>query len=187
MISLLDETDNLTDWHLQSIPLIHFIFIMSFKLLCIIQNGANIKNTPRRALRPRNTINQEGNNTLSTPKLQKNNEKSLVDTVRKMVKEELKEHKTKMSEMKGNNLQNTDDRLDKISKEMTELDKSIELDQLKGQQTILLKTLNIWKQVLKESKMMRYSNFEPGFKLRWCRARDLFGSQIPVTAGGFEL
>ena len=21
--------------------------------------------------------------------------------------------------------------------------------------------------------------------LRWCRARDLFGSQIPVTAGGF--
>ena len=145
MISLLDETDNLTDWHLQSIPLIHFIFIMSFKLLCIIQNGANIKNTPRRALRPRNTINQEGNNTLSTPKLQKNNEKSLVDTVRKMVKEELKEHKTKMSEMKGNNLQNTDDRLDKISKEMTELDKSIELDQLKGQQTILLKTLNIWK------------------------------------------
>ena len=23
--------------------------------------------------------------------------------------------------------------------------------------------------------------------LRWCRARDLFGSQIPVTTGGFEL
>ena len=23
--------------------------------------------------------------------------------------------------------------------------------------------------------------------LRWCRARDLFGSQIPVTIGGFEL
>ena len=30
-------------------------------------------------------------------------------------------------------------------------------------------------------------NFEPSFKLRWCRARDLFGSQIPVTTGGFEL
>ena len=25
------------------------------------------------------------------------------------------------------------------------------------------------------------------FKLRWRRVRDLFGSQIPVTTGGFEL
>ena len=25
--------------------------------------------------------------------------------------------------------------------------------------------------------MLRYLNFEPRFKLRWCRARDLFGSQ----------
>ena len=24
-------------------------------------------------------------------------------------------------------------------------------------------------------------------KLRWCHARDLFASQIPVTTGGFEL
>ena len=30
-------------------------------------------------------------------------------------------------------------------------------------------------------------NFEPSFKLRGCRARDLFGLQIPVTTGGFEL
>ena len=35
--------------------------------------------------------------------------------------------------------------------------------------------------------MLRYFNFEPSFKLRWCRARDLFGAQIPVTIGGFEL
>ena len=34
---------------------------------------------------------------------------------------------------------------------------------------------------------LRYFNFEPSFKLRWCRARDLFGSQIPVTTRGFEL
>ena len=33
----------------------------------------------------------------------------------------------------------------------------------------------------------RYFNFKPSFKLRWCRARDLLGSQIPVTTGGFEL
>ena len=32
-----------------------------------------------------------------------------------------------------------------------------------------------------------YFNFEPGFKPRWCRARDLFESQIPVATGGFEL
>ena len=35
--------------------------------------------------------------------------------------------------------------------------------------------------------MLRYFNFEPSLKLRWCRARDLFGSQIPVTTGEFEL
>ena len=32
----------------------------------------------------------------------------------------------------------------------------------------------------------RYFNFEPSLKLRWCRARDLFGSQIPATTRGFE-
>ena len=30
-------------------------------------------------------------------------------------------------------------------------------------------------------------NFEPSFKLLWRRARDLFGSQIPVTTEGLEL
>ena len=34
--------------------------------------------------------------------------------------------------------------------------------------------------------ILRYFNFEPSFKLRWCRARDSLGLQIPVTAGGFE-
>ena len=28
---------------------------------------------------------------------------------------------------------------------------------------------------------LRYFNFEPGFKLRWCRALDLFGSRSPVA------
>ena len=28
---------------------------------------------------------------------------------------------------------------------------------------------------------------EPSFKLQWCHARDLFGSQIPVPTGRFEL
>ena len=39
----------------------------------------------------------------------------------------------------------------------------------------------------KAFNILRYFNFEPSFKLRWCRARDLFGSQFQVTTGGFEL
>ena len=35
--------------------------------------------------------------------------------------------------------------------------------------------------------MLRYFNFEPSCKLRWCRTRDLLESQIPVITGGFEL
>ena len=34
---------------------------------------------------------------------------------------------------------------------------------------------------------LRYFNFKTSFKLRCCHAQDLFGSQIPVTTGGFEL
>lgn len=45
---------------------------------------------------------------------------------RKIVKQEFKEREIKMSEMISNNLQNTNDCLDKISKEMTELIKSLE-------------------------------------------------------------
>ena len=71
--------------------------------------------TPKMALRARKTTNQEGN-TLSTPNLQENNEKSLIDTIRQIVKEEFKEHETKMSEMISN-------------KEITELTKSFELTQ----------------------------------------------------------
>ena len=35
--------------------------------------------------------------------------------------------------------------------------------------------------------ILKYFNSESSFKLRLCRARDLFGSRIPVTTGGFEL
>ena len=35
--------------------------------------------------------------------------------------------------------------------------------------------------------MLRHFNLGRSFKLRWCRAGDLFGSQIPVTTGVFEL
>ena len=87
------------------------------------------------ALRTLKTINQEENNTPSTPNLVENKEKSLIDTIRKIVKEEFQEHETKMSEMISNDLQNTNDHLDKIFKEMIELTKSLEFtqDQLEGE------------------------------------------------------
>ena len=91
MVILLDETDNFTDWHLQSIHLIHFNFVMNFKF------------TPKMTLWVRKTTNQEGN-TPRTPNLQENNEKSLIDTIQRIVKENFKEHETKMSEMISNNL-----------------------------------------------------------------------------------
>ena len=58
-----------------------------------------------------------------------------IDTITKIVKEEFKKHGTKMIEMISNNLQNTNERLDKISKEMTELTKSFKFtqDQLEGE------------------------------------------------------
>ena len=37
------------------------------------------------------------------------------------------------------------------------------------------------------SKFIFFVEILGSFKLRWCRARDLFGSQIPLTTGGFEL
>ena len=48
-------------------------------------------------------------------------------------------------------------------------------------------SLSLKNKFLKYGIILRYFNFEPSFKLRWCRARDLPGSQIPVTTGGFEL
>ena len=35
--------------------------------------------------------------------------------------------------------------------------------------------------------MLRYFNFKLSFRRQLCRARDLFGSLIPVTTGCFEL
>ena len=35
--------------------------------------------------------------------------------------------------------------------------------------------------------MLRHFNFEQSFKVRWYHALELFGSQLPVTPGRFEL
>ena len=98
------------------------------------QNGANIKSTAKMALRVRKTINQE-RNTPTIPKLYEKNEKSLIVTIRKLQTKSLRNMKPKRREVISNNLKNTNDRLDKISKEMNELTKSIGFtqDQLEGE------------------------------------------------------
>ena len=40
---------------------------------------------------------------------------------------------------------------------------------------------------LKLFSILIYFNFRPSFKLRWRHARDLYGSQIPVTTRGFGM
>ena len=88
-------------------------------LLCIIQNKMEQiqKSHLRLCLRKVcKTINQEGNNTPSRLNLLENNEKSLIDTIGKIVKGEFNEHETKMSEMISNNLQNTNDCLSRQSR-----------------------------------------------------------------------
>ena len=41
--------------------------------------------------------------------------------------------------------------------------------------------------LIREIFLLRYFNYKPSFKLRWCCDRDLFGSQILVITGGFKL
>ena len=48
-------------------------------------------------------------------------------------------------------------------------------------------TPNTKNMFIRQNLMLRYFNFEPSFKLRGDRARDLFESQIPVTTGGFAV
>ena len=55
----------------------------------------------------------------------------------------------------------------------------IGLNILKGKKVVLQIVLII---ILQESELIHIILY-----LRWCRARDLFGSQIPVTTGGFEM
>ena len=47
--------------------------------------------------------------------------------------------------------------------------------------------LSLWQFIVFQYIFLKYFNFEPSFKLRWCHNRYLFVSQIPVTTRGFEL
>ena len=41
-------------------------------------------------------------------------------------------------------------------------------------------------QIILKTSHLRYFNFEPCFKLQWCRTRNFLGSQIAVTKGGLN-
>ena len=68
-------------------------------------------------------------NTPSTSVQSDDNNDELVNTVRNTIKEELGEHEKKLNEILKSQLQNTNERLDKISNEVLEITKSLEFTQ----------------------------------------------------------
>ena len=57
------------------------------------------------------------------------NNEDLLETIRKIVREELEDHQEKVSEVIKSQLTNTNERLDKISQEVVEITKSLEFTQ----------------------------------------------------------
>ena len=88
------------------------------------QLNNKLKTTPKISLRTR----QAAAATPTTPATQENNE-YLLETIRKIVREELEDHQEKVSEIIKSQLTNTNERLDKISQEVVEITKSLEFTQ----------------------------------------------------------
>ena len=83
------------------------------------------KSTPKISLRS-SLVMQNAATTL----VQSNdNNDELVNTIRDIIKEELGEHEKKLNEILKSQLQNTNERLDKISNEVLEITKSSDLTQ----------------------------------------------------------
>ena len=68
-------------------------------------------------------------NTSTTSVQRDDNNDQLVNTIRDIIKEELGEHEKKLNEILKSQLQNTNERLDKISNEVLEITKSSDLTQ----------------------------------------------------------
>ena len=64
----------------------------------------------------------------ATPATEENNEE-LIETIRKIVREELEDYQKKVSVIIKSQLKNTNGRLDKISQEVVEITKSLEFTQ----------------------------------------------------------
>ena len=88
------------------------------------QLNNKLKATPKISLRNR----QAAVATPITPATEENNE-DLVETIRKILGEELEDHHEKVSEIIKSQLTNTNERLDKISQEVVEITKSLEFTQ----------------------------------------------------------
>ena len=83
------------------------------------------KSTPKISLRSSSVI--QNTPTISVQRDDNNDE--LVNTIRDIIKEELGEHEKKLNEILKSQLQNTNERLDKISNEVLEITKSLEFTQ----------------------------------------------------------
>ena len=68
-------------------------------------------------------------NTPTTSVQSDDNKDELVNTIRDIIKEELGEHEKKLNEILKSQLQNTNERLDKISNEFLEIAKSLAFTQ----------------------------------------------------------
>ena len=77
-------------------------------------------------------------NTSTTSVQRDDNNDQLVNTIRDIIKEELGEHEKKLNEILKSQLQNTNERLDKISNEMLEITKSLEFTQGKLDEEIAI-------------------------------------------------
>ena len=64
----------------------------------------------------------------TTPATEENNA-DLIETIRKIVREKLKDHRRKVSEIIKSQLTNTNERLDKFSQEVADIVKSLEFTQ----------------------------------------------------------
>ena len=85
------------------------------------------KSTPKMSLRSTSVMQ----NTPTTSVQSHDNNDELVNTIRGIIKEELEEHEKKLNEILKSQLQNTNERLDKISNEVLEITKRLEFTQRK--------------------------------------------------------
>ena len=88
------------------------------------QLNSKLKATPKSSLRTR----QAAAATSTTPATKENNDcnEDLIETIRKIVREEFEDHQEKVSEIIKSLLTNTNEHLDKISQEVVGITKSLD-------------------------------------------------------------
>ena len=104
MISSPGLRDNFTHRYILYIPLINF----------------KLKSKPEMTTRCRNQKSQGVHDTLLTQRMGED-EKALLETIKKIVKDELASHQLAIKEMINDNVKVTNDRLDRISQDVTDL------------------------------------------------------------------